>query len=86
MIPSPPKPRYPAGTRVRVVQHVRVGSHRWSSEIVGVIEDESRRPVGGIEMGTKHFYCYQPTLYLRLDDGEHTTVALDDKSEVYVLS
>lgn len=86
MIPSPPKPRYPTGTRVRVVQHVRVGARRWATEIVGVVSDENLRPIGGIEMGTKSMYCHQPTLLLRLEDGELTTVAVDENSEVYVLS
>ena len=52
MIPtSPPPPRFAPGTRVRVVQHVRVGHRRWRTEVVGRVEAEGLRPVGGMEMG-----------------------------------
>jgi hypothetical protein len=86
MIPTAPPPTYPVGTRLRIVQHVRIGSHRWATQIVGTVEGESLRPLGGIEMGAKSRFGFQPTLVLRLQDDELTTVALDDRSEVYVLS
>ena len=70
MIPSPPSPSYPPGTRVRVTQHVRVGHRRWMTHIEGVVTGEGRGPVGGIEMGGKASYCHQPTLQLERDDGE----------------
>jgi hypothetical protein len=37
-------------------------------------------------MGGKARYCHQPTLRLRRDDGELTVVALDDNTEVHVIS
>ena len=82
MISKPPPPRYPAGTRVKVRQHVRVGHRRWTTEIGGVVEDEGQRPIGGMEMGGKSLYCRQNTLRLRHDDGEITVVALDEATEV----
>jgi hypothetical protein len=85
MIPSPPKPRYLPGTRVRVVQHVRVGHRRWTTEVVGTVSGEGSRPVGGMEMGSKGLYCQQPTLELRREDGEVTSVALDENTEVHAL-
>lgn len=86
MITTPPPPKYAPGTRVRVTQNLRVGSKHWATHVVGVVESEGLRPVGGMEMGGKALYCTQPTLRLRLDDGEITTVALDDRSVVEVLS
>ena len=85
MIPSPPKPRYAPGTLVRVVQHVRVGHRRWTTEVSGVVEAEGVRPVGGMEMGGKAMYCRQDTLRLRKPDGEITVVALDENTEVETL-
>jgi hypothetical protein len=82
MIPTPPKPKYPPGTRVQVVQKVRVGHRQWSTRVEGVVEHEALRPVGGIEMGGKASYCQQATLRLRRDDGEVTVVALDENSQV----
>jgi len=46
---------------------------------------EYRRPVGGIEMGTKASYCYQKTLRLERDSGEITEVAVDESTEVETL-
>ena len=82
MIPTPPKPKYTPGQRVRVMQQVRVGHRRWVTAVEGAVHGEGYRPVGGIEMGGKASYCYQPTLRLRRDDGEITVVALDDDTQV----
>jgi hypothetical protein len=82
MIPTPPKPKYLPGTRLRVTQHVRVGHRRWTTQVEGVVELESLRPVGGTEMGGKSTYTFQPTLQLRRDDGEITVVSLDEDSQV----
>lgn len=70
------------GTLVRVTQFVRVGHRRWKTEVEGSVELESIRPVGGMEMGGKALYCHQPTLMLRLADGELTEVALDENTLV----
>jgi len=86
MIPSPPKPQFPPGTRVRVTQYVRVGHRRWMTHLEGVVLSEGRRPVGGIEMGGKASYCHQPTLQLRRDDGELTLVTVDEETEVKTIS
>jgi hypothetical protein len=86
MIPTPPKPKYTPGTRLRVTQLVRVGHRHWTTQVEGVVEEEGYRPVGGTEMGGKSNYVFQPTLRLRRDDGEVTVVALDDDSKVEVLS
>jgi hypothetical protein len=86
MIPSPPKPGFPPGTRVRVTQHVRVGHRRWQTQVEGIVTGEGRRPVGGIEMGGKASYCQQKTLQLKRDSGELTEVALDADTEVQTIS
>jgi hypothetical protein len=87
MIPTATgQPKYPPGTRVRVIQHVRVGHRRWQTQVEGVVEHEGRRPVGGIEMGGKASYVQQPTLRLRRDDGEITEVAVDSATQVEVVT
>lgn len=82
MIPTPPKPKYNSGARLRVTQNVRVGHRQWLTSVEGVVEGEGYRPVGGMEMGGKASYCFQPTVRLRRDDGEVVVVALDDDSKV----
>jgi hypothetical protein len=69
-----------------VTQYVRVGGQQWVTKVEGVVEQESYRPVGGMEMGGKASYCFQPTLRLRRDDGEIIVVALDDDSKVEELA
>ena len=59
MIPSPPKSRFTPEPSVRVIQHVRVGHRRWTTELTGTVEAEGVRPVGGMEMGGKAMYCRQ---------------------------
>lgn len=86
MIPTPPKPKYTPGTRVRVTQSVRVGDRRWTTQVEGRVELERLRPVGGMEMGGKASYCQQPTLRLVRDDGEVIVVAVDEDTEVQTLS
>lgn len=80
------QPRFTPGTRVRVIQQVRVGHRRWQTQVEGVVEHESRRPVGGIEMGGKASYVQQPTLRLRRDDGEITEVAVDSGTQVEIVT
>lgn len=86
MIPTPPKPKYAHGTRLRITQHVRVGHRKWTTQVTGRVELEGFRPVGGMEMGGKASYCQQPTIRLRRDDGEVIVVALDDDSDIQTLT
>ena len=81
MIPIP-QPKFTPGAQVRVVQYVRVGHRRWKTQTQGTVVGEGIRPVGGMEMGSKALYCRQPTVTLRMDDGELTVVALDENTEV----
>jgi hypothetical protein len=68
-----------------VTQKVRVGHLAWSTQVEGVVEKDGYRPVGGMEMGGKASYCFQPTLRLRLDTGEVSVLALDDDTVVETL-
>ena len=86
MIPVPAPPQYPLGTRLRVTQRVRVGHRRWITQVEGVVVHESRRPVGGIEMGGKASYCHQKTVKLKRDDGELTEIAVDMETEVETIA
>jgi hypothetical protein len=74
------------GTRVRVGHMVRVGSKEWKTFVTGTVDGSSIRPVGGMEMGSKAFFSYQPTLRLKLDDGEITTLAIDEQTTIETLS
>lgn len=85
MIPMPPKPKYEPGTQVRVVQSVRVGHRKWTTQLTGIVERDGYRPVGGMEMGGKSIFCHQPTLRIRKEDGEVTVVAFDENTIVEII-
>lgn len=85
MIPTPPQPLIPPGTRVRIAQRVRVGNQAWLTYVTGTVEDGGIRPVGGMEMGAKASFTFQPTVRLRQDNGELTVVAVDESTAYEVL-
>ena len=82
---SQPSLPFPVGTRVRVAQQVRVADKHWVTYVTGTVEAGSIRPLGGMEMGSKAAYSYQPTLRLRLDDGEITSIVNDEQTQIETL-
>ena len=86
MIPTSKSRRFEPGTPVRVIQHVRVGKTSWTTEVVGQVVTEGLRPIGGMEMGTKAAASSQLTLTLKGEDGELSTIAIDERTEVQPLS
>jgi hypothetical protein len=68
-----------------VAQKVRIGDQSWTTFVTGTVEGDGVRPVGGMEMGSKSRFGVQPTLRLRLDDGEITVVTIDDFTQVETL-
>jgi hypothetical protein len=86
MLPTPSQPLIEPGTRVRIAQRVRVGGRVWTTYVVGTVVDGGGvRPVGGMEMGSKSRFCYQPTVRLRLADGELAVVTVDEFTRYEVL-
>ncbi len=87
MFPKKKKePKYQPGTTIRVIQWVRIGHLQWKTQTTGEVVQEGVRPIGGMEMGTKSMFITQPTIMLRYPDGELTEVALDERTEVEVIS
>jgi len=77
------KPESPyLGRKVRVIQQVRVGEHRWQTSVEGVVRSTGKRPVGGVEMGGKASFCHQETLLLERDSGELIEVAVEPDTRV----
>jgi hypothetical protein len=74
------------GDRVEVVHEVKVGFRTWSSRTTGTVVSKDRR------RHSLHFNrnfddkVYSDVLILKRDDGELTTVALDEFSELKRLS
>ena len=74
------------GDRVEVIHDVKVGFRTWESKTVGEVVEKQRR------RHSLHFNrnyddkVYSDILVLRRDDGELTTVTLDEYSELRKLS
>ena len=74
------------GDRVEVVHQVRVGFRSWESKTVGEVVRKQRR------RHSLHFNrnyddkVYSDILVLRRDDGELTTITLDEYSDLKKIS
>ena len=70
------------GDRVEVIHEVKVGFRTWSSRTIGTVVSKDRR------RHSLHFNrnfddkVYSDVLILRRDDGELTTITLDEFSEL----
>jgi hypothetical protein len=70
------------GDRVEVIHEVKVGFRTWSSRTTGTVVSKDRR------RHSLHFNrnfddkVYSDVLVLKRDDGELTTIALDEFSEL----
>jgi hypothetical protein len=71
-----------AGDRVEVIHEVKVGFRTWSSRTTGTVVSKDRR------RHSLHFNrnfddkVYSDVLILKRDDGELTTITLDEFSEL----
>ncbi len=66
------------GDRVRLEHEVKVGQKTWTSAIVGTIERKERRRHGLHYRRSADDKVFSDVLVLRHDDGELTTVTIDE--------
>jgi hypothetical protein len=74
------------GTRVRITQQINARNGQWSTQTEGIVLDEGPEPTGS---WFAHGRCDKLWLHrvrLQKDDGERTTVNLDQNSIVEVLA
>ena len=74
------------GARVRVTQQIAARHYAWASTVEGVVVDYSQKETGSWFAHSKDDKLWLDRLVLRKDDGEITTLNLDDYSNVQVLS
>jgi hypothetical protein len=70
------------GDRVRVVHEVKIGSKVWKTTTEGVVERVERRRQGLHFRRSIDDKVYSDLLVLRLDDGQLTTVTVDEFTEI----
>jgi hypothetical protein len=70
------------GDRVEVTHEVKVGFRNWSSKTIGTVVSKDRRRHSLHYNRNFDDKVYSDVLILKRDDGELTTVTLDEFSEL----
>ena len=76
----------PPGTRVKVTQQIAARDYTWTSDVVGTVLGYEQKQTGSWYAHSKNDKLWLDRLMLRKDDGELTTLNLDDYSHVEVLA
>jgi hypothetical protein len=72
------------GTRVKVTQQIAGRYYAWPTEVSGTIVSYQQRPTGSWFAHSKDDKLWLDRLTLRKEDGEITTLNLDEYSNVEV--
>ena len=70
------------GDRVEVTHDIKVGFRRWSAKTIGTVVAKDRRRHSLHYNRNFDDKVYSDVLILKRDDGELTTITLDEFSEV----
>ena len=72
------------GARVKVVQQIPARHYAWSSDVRGTVVEFQQKQTGSWFAHSKQDKLWLDRLVLRKDDGELTTLILDDYSRIEV--
>lgn len=73
------------GQRIRLSQEIDRREGNWTSELVGIVLSAQPEPTGSWHAGGKAGRLWLNRIRLRKEDGEITTVVLDQHTRVEVL-
>lgn len=73
------------GLRVKVTQQIAGRNYAWPTEVIGTVVSYEQRPTGSWYAHSKDDRLWLDRLTLRKDDGELTTLNLDEFSHIEVL-
>jgi hypothetical protein len=73
------------GARVKVTQQIAARNHSWPSTLIGTVVEYGQKETGSWFAHSKDDRLWLDRLTIRKDDGEITTLNLDDYSRVEVL-
>jgi hypothetical protein len=74
------------GAKVKVTQQIAARDYALTSDVVGIVLRFEQKQTGSWYAHSKNDKLWLDRLLLRKDDGELTTLNLDDYSHVQVLS
>src|SRR3954449_12917391 len=70
------------GVKVKVIQQIAARDYAWSSEVRGTVIDFCQRQTGSWFAHSKNDKLWLDRLTIRKDDGEITTLNLDDYTHI----
>ena len=73
------------GVRVKVTQQIAARDYAWSSEVRGTVLEYEQQQTGSWFAHSKNDKLWLDRLLLRKEDGELTTLNLDEYSHVEIL-
>jgi hypothetical protein len=73
------------GQRVRVVQQIAARNYSWKTEVSGAVVAYEQRQTGSWFAHSRNDKLWLDRLVIRKDDGEITTLILDDYSHVEIV-
>jgi len=76
--------RLQPGVRVKVTQQIAARDYSWSSDVRGTVIDYRQKQTGSWFAHSKNDKLWLDRLTLRKEDGEITTLNLDDYSVVQI--
>ena len=72
------------GARVKITQQIAARHYAWSADVRGTVVEFEQRQTGSWFAHSKNDKLWLDRLVLRKDDGEMTTLILDDYSRIEV--
>jgi hypothetical protein len=73
------------GAKVRVTQQIAARDYTWTSDVTGTVLEFEQKPTGSWFAHSKDDKLWLDRLLLQKDDGELTTLNLDDYSHVELI-
>ena len=74
------------GVRVRVVQQIAARHYAWAADVTGTVVEYEQQQTGSWFAHSKDDKLWLDRLRLRKEDGELTTLNLDDYSHIEILT
>ena len=73
------------GVRVKVVQQIAARNYTWTSDVLGTVIEYRQKQTGSWYAHSKDDKLWLDRLLIRKDDGELTTLNLDEYSHIEIL-
>ena len=73
------------GVKVKVIQQIAARDYTLTSDVVGTVVEYSQRQTGSWYAHSKNDKLWLDRLTLKKDDGEITTLNLDDYSNIQII-